>query len=234
MPKRLRLFVAVVWFAVTIASAQGADDDKEEQRKPADPDTGKTTTSNETLGLLPNPLERQGVRLALTYIGESLGNVSGGPRRAGIYEGRLNGAIDVDLGTLAGWKGLAFHANVFQIHGRGLSRDYIGNLIQVSGVEARPSTRLYEAWLEQKFFNDRLALRAGQLGATDTEFITSNYMDVFVNATYTWPTSFAINLPSGGPSPPLAAVGARVRAEPTENVKLLVAIFNGDPAGPGP
>ena len=103
-------------------AASSSNEEKEEQRKPADPDTGKSTLSDETLGLLPNPFERQGVKLALTYIGESLGNVSGGPRRAAIYEGRLNGAIDVDFGKLAGWSGLAFHANVFQIHGRGLSR----------------------------------------------------------------------------------------------------------------
>ena len=211
------------------AHAHAAED---EESKPADPDTGKSTISDETLGLLPNPLERQGVRLALTYIGETLGNVSGGPRRAAIYEGRVNAAIDVDFGKLARLPGLAFHANVFQIHGKGLSRDYLHNLMQASGVEARPSTRLYEAWLEQKFLNDKLAIRAGQLAA-EGEFVQSKYAEVFVNSTYSWPTSFAINLPSGGPSPPLAAVGARARAELTDNVTALAAIFNGDPAGPG-
>src|SRR5215210_5470595 len=55
-----------------------------------------------------------------------------------------------------------------------------------SGIEALPSTRLYELWLEQKFFDDKVALRAGQLAA-DTEFLVSQYATVFVNATFGWP-----------------------------------------------
>jgi porin len=226
------VFGLLLGIATATAFAQSASEDKDEERKPADPDTGKSTLSDETLGLLPNPFEKDGVKLALTYIGETLGNVSGGARRAAIYEGRVNAAIDVDFAKRAGWSGATFHANVFQIHGRGLSRDYLGNLMQVSGVEARPSTRLYEIWLEQKFLNEKLSVRAGQLAA-EGEFINSKYSDVFVNSTYNWPTIFQENLPSGGPSPPLAAVGARVRAEPRDNFTVLAAIFNGDPAGPG-
>ncbi len=49
-----------------------------------------------------------------------------------------------------------------------------------SGIEALPTTRLYEIWLEQKW-GTKLALRAGQLAA-DTEFMTAKYTDVFTNA----------------------------------------------------
>src|SRR5690348_10289398 len=44
----------------------------------------------EDAGLLPNPLQKYGVKFAATYIGEVLGNVSGGLKRGAIYEGRLN------------------------------------------------------------------------------------------------------------------------------------------------
>jgi porin len=47
----------------------------------------------------------------------------------------------------------------------------------VSGIEALPTTRLYEIWFEQKW-GTKLALRAGQLAA-DTEFMTAKYTDVF-------------------------------------------------------
>ena len=42
-----------------------------------------------------------------------------------------------------------------------------------STIEALPSTRLYELWLEQKMLNDKVAVRAGQLAA-DTEFLVSS------------------------------------------------------------
>jgi carbohydrate-selective porin OprB len=52
--------------------------------------------SARTLGLLPNPFEKRGLKFSATYVGESLGNVSGGMRQGVIYEGRLNLAVDVD------------------------------------------------------------------------------------------------------------------------------------------
>jgi porin len=121
---------------------------------------------------------------------------------------------------------------VFAIHGRGLSRDYVGNLLLVSSIEALATTRLYELWFEQKFANDRIAVRAGQLAA-DTEFINSAYAGVFINSSFGWPAINATDLPSGGPAPPLAVPGVRVRAKLTDQITLLAALFDGDPAGPG-
>jgi porin len=158
--------------------------------------------------------------------------VAGGFKRGSVYEGRLNGAIDVDFAKSAGLRGLSFHANVFEIHGPALSRDFIGNLMPVSSLEAEATIRLYEAWLEQKFWNDKLSIRAGQLAA-DAEFMTSRFANPFMAATYGWPAIFALNMPSGGPAPPLAAMGVRVKAILNDNITLLGAVFDGNAAGPG-
>ena len=48
-------------------------------------------------------------------------------------------------------KQLAFHANLFQIDGGGLSRGALYNFLVVSGIEALPTTRLYEMWFEPKW-----------------------------------------------------------------------------------
>ena len=63
----------------------------------ADPDTGESTVSERTLGLLPNPYERLGIKFAATYIGEVLGNATGGIQQGGTFEGRLNLAVDIDF-----------------------------------------------------------------------------------------------------------------------------------------
>jgi porin len=141
-------------FAVVLVSAlSGAtfaqEDKKTDDLKPADPDTGESTVEETTLGVLPNPFEKYGVKFAATYIGEGLGNRSGGLKQSAVYEGRLNLAFDADLEKLAGLKQLTFHANMFQIHGGGLSRGDLLNFMVVSGIEALPSTRLYEIWFEQ-------------------------------------------------------------------------------------
>src|SRR6195952_5670478 len=110
--------------------------------QPPDPDTGESTVAERTLGLLPNPYERLGIKFAATYIGEVLGNPTGGLEQGATFEGRLNLAIDVDFDKLAGWKGLTAHANIFVIHGDGLSRTNLNNYFVVSGIEALPTARL--------------------------------------------------------------------------------------------
>jgi porin len=216
--------------SITIASAQ--EDKKTDDLKPADPDTGESTVEETTLGLLPNPFEKRGVKFAVTYIGEVLGNPSGGLKRSTVYEDRINFAADVDLEKLIGLKQLTFHANVFQIDAGGLSRGSLFNFLVVSAIEALPTTRLYEIWFEQKW-GTKVALRAGQLAA-DTEFMTAKYTDVFTNASLGWPAILSLNLPSGGPSPPLATLGTRLRADVSDNLTLIGAVFDGDAAGPGP
>jgi porin len=224
-------FIAVMLVAASAGGTFAQEDKKIDDQKPADPDTGESTVEESTLGLLPNPFQKYGIKFAATYIGETLGNVSGGLKQGAVYEGRLNLAVDVDLQKLAGWRELTFHANMFQIHGDGLSRSNLNNFLVASGIEALPSARLYEMWFERKW-EDFLALRAGQLAA-DTEFINAKYTDVFTNASLGWPAIASVNLPSGGPSPPLAALGARLRANVSDNITLAAAIFDGDAAGPG-
>ena len=101
----------------------------------------------------------------------------------------------------------------------------------VSGVEALPATRLYELWIEQKLLGDKLAVRVGQQ-ASDVEFFDSSYDDIFVNSALGWPGITGINLPAGGPSPPLAVPGVRVKAELSERITAYLALFDGDAAPP--
>jgi porin len=218
--------------AALSGNAFAQEDKKTNDLKPADPDTGESTVEEETLGLLPNPFEKQGVKFAVTYIGEVLGNPTGGAKRGIAYEDRINFAADVDFEKLVGVKQLTFHANAFQIDGGGLSRGALLNYLDVSGIEALPTTRLYEIWFEQKW-GTKLALRAGQLAA-DTEFMTAKYTDVFTNASLGWPAGLSLNMPSGGPSPPLATMGTRLRADVSDNLTLVGAVFDGNAAGPGP
>jgi porin len=206
--------------------------EKQEEHEPVDPDTGTSTLSGETLGLLPNPFEAKGIKFTLTYVADALASLDGGLRRGAVYEGRLNAAVDLDLAKLVGMPGLTFHANAFQSHGPRLSAQYIGNLMPVSSIEELATTRLYEAWFEQKFWNDKFSIRAGQLAA-DAEFIAAQYTDPFMGATYGWPAITSLDLPSGGPSPPLAAMGARMKAIINDKITLLAGVFDGDAAGPG-
>jgi porin len=177
--------------------------------------------------------DQRGVQYQFTYIGDGQANLSGGVRRGGTYSGRLETMLEVDLGKFSQWEGGTVHFNAFAIHGRGLSRYNLDNILIASEIEALATVRLSEVWFEQSF-GDKASIRIGQLAA-DTEFHTRLYGGLFVNGTFGWPEIAAVNLPSGGPAYPFAAPGVRVKITPTgkDDVTFLAAIFNGDPAGPG-
>jgi porin len=217
---------------ITGAGSVRAADEKPpatEEEEPFDnpsvlPYLGADTASREKLA-------QAGIRWRAIYTGDLLGNVSGGVKRGATYGGRLEVGVQADLEKLVGWSGALFNVSAFAIHGRGLSGDYVGNLLTVSNIEALPTVRLFELWLEQKI-GTLGSLRIGQLAA-DSEFIGSEYAGLFINGTFGWPGITAANLPSGGPAYPLATPGARIELNLGPETKLRAAIFNGDPAGPG-
>jgi porin len=178
-------------------------------------------------------LEARGFTFGIAYVGDTIGNATGGTRRGIIHQGRFDFEADLDLEKLTGWNGLRAHANVFAIYGHGLTHTNILNLATVSEIEAQPETRLYEAWLEQTLWGGKLMIKAGQQAA-DVEFFDSQTDDLFINGTFGWPAIKATNLPAGGPSPPIAVPGLRVKAAPTDEITVFAAIFNGNPAAPGP
>lgn len=228
--QRAFLTGAAVTILAGMAAAAHAGD-----KAPAGTPEGSIATSvpaiANPLGLRP-ALAARGITYEINDVAEVLGNPSGGMRQGTIFDNRLELVIDADLSKLAGWTGATVHVNAFRIDGHGLSTEYVGNIMAVSNIEATRATRLFEAWLEQKMFNDKVSVRAGQLAA-DSEFITSEYAGAFINGTFGWPALIASDLPNGGPAYPLATPGVRVQIDPVPGYSLLVGVFNGDPAGPG-
>ena len=177
-------------------------------------------------------MQDRGLDFGMTYIGEVWGITRGGEKRGSTGNGRLELSLDVDFGKLNGWTGFNFHGNVFAIHGTGPSAGYVGNIFAVSNVEALPTVRLFELWVQQEFLDGAVTLRAGQLAA-DTQYISSDVAGVFLNGTFGWPGIAAANLPSGGPAYPLATPGVGLGLKVNDQLSFRFAVVNGDPAGPG-
>jgi porin len=176
-------------------------------------------------------LEQAGLKFTFTYFGDAFANPVGGVKQGVGYDGRFGTIIDADLEKLVGWSGVTFHASIHQIHGTQFSASNLNNLMTVSGIEAPPSTRLFNLWLA-KDFGKEINLRAGQFTAAQ-EFLVSQNANLFVNSTFGWPVLNAQDLPSGGPAYPEATPGIRLQYSPNDSVTVLAAVFNGDPAGPG-
>lgn len=191
---------------------------------------------------LPANGDPQGVRAALAgrgitykvnYGAEVFGVADGGIRRGSKYTGQLEGIVNVDFSRLMGWHGLTFLAHAYQLHGRGISASHLGVFDPVTNYEATPSTRLFELWLEQAMFNDKLSIRFGQMRVDyEGEFVNSQTAGLFISASFGWPAFLGANLPSGGVTYPIISPGIRLKAAPTTNSTFLLGVYNDDPAGP--
>ena len=186
------------------------------------------------MGGVRTKLAEYGVSLGLTEQSEILGNLTGGRQRGAVYEGVTSLGLGIDTEKAFGLVGGTFNVGAFQFHGRGLTANNVPTLAALTGAEQTVrGLKLFELWYEQVLLNKMLAIRVGQMSA-DQEFMVTQYGGLFLNSGYGFPTLAANDLPSGGPAYPLATPGVRVKVVPNESVAVLVAVFNGDPAGAGP
>ncbi|MBI5684639.1 MAG: carbohydrate porin [Verrucomicrobia bacterium] len=175
----------------------------------------------------------KGFDVGMGYTGEFLANVSGGVRRGALYQGLLKTLLDLDVEKMGGWKGGSVRASGLWIHGTEPNNraDIAGMTgtayLEVSGISAFDTHRLYELWFEQKLLDDKLSVRVGQL-ALDEEFVASDYASLFLNAASGWPLFLSATVPSGGPGYPVTGTGARVRVEPGERLSFMTTLMEGD------
>src|SRR5262245_33317659 len=129
-----------------------------------------------------------GLGISGIYTGEVFAN-TGGLKQGAAYDGVLELDLNGNLKKMGLWKGLCFHASSFQIHGNRITAN-TGSLMPVSNLEATPATRLFELWVEQHLFDDKLEVRIGQLAAARSSFFPTAIL------------TFSMALGAGPQSPP--------------------------------
>jgi porin len=186
------------------------------------------------IGGIRSKLSRYGISLAASETSEELGNVGGGTRRGFVYDGLLQMDVQLDTQRAFGLRGGTVNVSALQIHGHNLSASNLGSLQTASGIEADQASRLWELWYDQTLSrNGKFDVKIGEQ-SLDQEFMVNQNASVFVNTMFGWPMLPSANLPGGGPAYPLAALGVRFRAKPTNAVTLLGGVFNGSPTTSAP
>jgi porin len=178
-------------------------------------------------------LKDMGITFSLHERSEVWAGVSGGGHRGVSYNGITVAKLDLDLDKLFGWSGGELFTSAFDIHGHGPSGSFLDNQQLVSNIEATPSVKLYDLWLDQSLFDKKLSIRFGQEGAND-EMMTTAYGALFLNSSFGYPGMLASDLPSGGPNYPLATPFARARYQPNDQLSVVGAVYTDNPAPLGP
>src|SRR5262249_42694694 len=89
-------------------------------------------------------LSEHGVDFEFFYIGTVPSVVSGGRKRASVYQGLLAMTLDLDSKKLLGYDGGRFHASSLWLHGeKPFSDAYIGDLNKVNLIDYPNAFRLW-------------------------------------------------------------------------------------------
>jgi porin len=155
------------------------------------------------------------------------GAISNGSR----HISHLDFKLKMDLEKAAGWNGTSAMINVVSDGGWGPNARHVGAQMGVTNVEvgAPTTTRLFQAWLQQSFLDDRLAVLAG-LYPIDSEFFTMDSAGVFIGPQYGTPADLA---QTRGPSIfNNSAFGLRAKWNITKSVYAMGALLDGIPNDP--
>ena len=125
------------------------------------------------------------VRFEPMYYGEVFTNTRGGLRTKGAtqYLGLLEFPVIVDFEKTQSSLPGRFYVLAQTTHGRGLSRDFVGDMLVLSNIDSfRNITRVSEYWWEFVPF-EYLTLRVGKQDL-NTEFLYMSLAEDFIQSTY--------------------------------------------------
>lgn len=213
----MRKYLFILAACTAIHSANGG-----EPEAPA----GQDTLTGTWGGLRPR-LAKGGITFSGEYTGEVLGNTTGGLRRGAEYTGLFDFCMCFDLGELIHWPSAQLHIGAIYPHGGNLAEKYTGDLGGLSNIESYDSLRLFETWLEQKFLENCVTIRAG-LMAVDTSFALNDTAMLFINSSFGSLPATTLNIPM--PAWPFSALGVLIRIEPSAQTCIQFAAYDGNPA----
>jgi len=171
-------------------------------------------------------LSQQGIDITSSYTIDLLTNSVGGMREHRFqYDSSLGLDINVNLEKTSGLTGLQFHLSGLWRAGKNLSAD-IGNRFPPSSIFGSEQVRLYNLYLEQMMFNNRLSLKAGRLGTGDDFAQSPLYWVFLTNSIDGCPISLPINF--FFTVYPTATWGARLKVSPVSAFTWKGGIYHQD------
>ena len=138
----------------------------EAQLQPGDMDPSDFLTGD--WGGYRQELHRAGIDVFAFYNAIFNGNISGGihPGHATYVDDAWLG-FKFDLEKLVGWKGGLFVVSGINRQGDDLTNLYVGSVYSVQQMVGGQRPFLYQVYLQQKLFDDKVTLKLGRFGASD-------------------------------------------------------------------
>lgn len=197
----------LLWLAVTGPTAHGADD--------LPP------------GLLGEAVHGRGaISGEYIYTGEIFTNMRGGigTHRATHYMGLLDLTLAADFEELGLWRGGRFVVFAQDMHGRGITEQFVGDFQVLSNIDAPDRMQVSEYFWEQNWLDGQLRTVIGKIDA-NAEFAVVPIAGEFINSSF----GFHPTVPM--PTYPDPSAGVAVFWDVNEWFRLAGGVWDGEPDG---
>ncbi len=168
-----------------------------------------------------------GIHFEFVYTADVFGNVSGGLQKKATYLDNIDMVLDIDAERLLHWKGASFHIYGVGNYGESPS-EKAGDAQGISNIDSPNAWKLYEAWFQQNFFEDRLSFLVG-LYDINSDFDSIQTATLFLNSSHGIGPDYSQSGLNGPSVFPNLSFGGRIRGEPIKNFYFQTAILDGVP-----
>jgi porin len=177
-------------------------------------------------------LSKAGLDIEAIYTADIMSNVSGGLRKQTDFLGNMDITFTLDGAKAYNIEGSTIFLYLLNNHGERFDADNIGSVQGTNNIEvSNRTTKLYEAWIEQNLFDDRISFKAG-LYDLNSEFYVTDSSDLFINPTFGIGTDMSQSGVNGPSIFPTTSLGLRAKWQPEEKKYIMVAAMDGVPGDP--
>jgi porin len=171
-------------------------------------------------------LADRGVAVELVYAGEVFANLRGGitTRKANEYRGNFDLTFDLDLEAMGLWSGGSAFVYVQSGHGRGITKEYVGDAQALSNLDAHEFTQISGLWIEQEVLPEQLRVRLGKQDC-NADFCALDSAGLFFGS------SFGVIPTVPLPTFPDPALSVALLADPVDWLSVGGGIYDGAPEG---
>ena len=219
-------YLALFLFSTALSCAATASYAAEEAKDPyADTLLGD-------IGGQRSKLSDAGVDVTVEYKADFLSDTSGGIKHGGNYLDNLDVKFAFDNDKLLGIKGNKALIYFLNNDGSKPNASRVGSTQGIDNIETGTSTfKLYEAWDEQSFFDNKLFVLVG-LHDLNSEFDETDMTANFIKPTMQIGQTFAQSGQNGPSIFPTTSLAGRIKVAPTETSYISMAAFDGVPGDP--
>ncbi len=171
-----------------------------------------------------------GISFDAIYTGEIVSNLQGGIRHGSSYLDVVDLIVAVNFDRALPWQGTSFNLDIFGTHGSDPC-DCVGDFQGISNIAARNTWKVYEAWMQENFLNDKFSILCG-IYDVNSEFDVLQSAGLFVNSSFGMGAEFAQSGKKGPSTFPSTSLGLRMKTQWSEHFCFQAAILDGVPDEP--